>query len=302
MSAVPPAPGVGRSGALGPLLSAAAAAALFVCMDVTIKALAARYGAVQLTYFRFASGSVFAVVLWLALRTPMPTRAQWRLHLARCALLLVSLTLYFHALTLLPLAQAVAMGYLAPIFISVLAVVVLREQPSRWIWLALALGGAGAAVSLWPELMAARAPAAVDHDAGSRLIGLASAAAAAVAFSGVMVLSRLQAQQDSLPTILLLQNLLPLAALTPVVGFGWQPVAMADLGPIVLVGALATGGLLALTWAFRHLEASRVAPFEYTGLVWAGSLGYLVFGEVPTVWTLASAALIVGGCLLLLRR
>ena len=61
-------------------------------------------------------------------------------------------------------------------------------------------------------------------------------------------------------------------------------------------------GLLAVTWAFQHIEASKAAPVEYTGLVWAGLFGYFWFGEVPTAYTQASAALIVLGCLLLLRR
>ena len=60
--------------------------------------------------------------------------------------------------------------------------------------------------------------------------------------------------------------------------------------------------MLCITWAFSHIEASRAAPVEYTGLVWAALLGFLVFGEVPTVWSLSSAALITLGCLLLIRR
>ena len=75
-----------------------------------------------------------------------------------------------------------------------------------------------------------------------------------------------------------------------------------DPALILLAGALGTLGLLGLTHAFTRLEASRVAPLEYSGFVWAALLGYLLFGEVPTLTTAASAALIVGGCLLLLRR
>jgi S-adenosylmethionine uptake transporter len=223
------------------------------------------------------------------------------MHGLRCALLLVSLVSYFHALTVLPLAQAVAISYLAPIFVSLLAVFVLRERPSRGIWFALAMGLAGVLVSLWPELRAYRA-----EDAGAqgsaRLVGIASAALAALAFSGVMVLARLQAQRDSLWTILLVQNLLPCALLAwPAAAF-WRPLDAADLLPVVWIGACATVGLLALTYAFTHMEASRVAPLEYTSFVWAALLGYTLFGEVPSTATALSAALIVGGCLLLLRR
>lgn len=282
-----------RGGALLPLLAAALAAAAFVSMDATIKSLAPRYGAVQLTFFRFVAGSVFALAIWAWVRSPMPARDQWRLHALRCVLLLLSLTSYFHALTLLPLAQAVAMSYTAPIFISLLAMLLLGERPTRWIWIALALGLAGTGVALWPELQKAGNP---------RLEGLLAAAFAAVSFSGVMVLARVQAQRDSLWTILLLQNLLPTALLAAPAAWLWAPVTPGDLPAIALTGLLATVGLLAITWAFRHLEASRVAPMEYTGLLWAGLLGYALFGEVPSAATLASAALIVGGCLLLLRR
>ena len=82
----------------------------------------------------------------------------------------------------------------------------------------------------------------------------------------------------------------------------WQPMLASDIPILLLMGALATGGMLCITWAFSHIEASRAAPVEYTGLVWAALMGFLVFGEVPTVWTLSSAALITLGCLLLIRR
>jgi S-adenosylmethionine uptake transporter len=82
----------------------------------------------------------------------------------------------------------------------------------------------------------------------------------------------------------------------------WKPLQTADLLPIGLAGSFATVGLLSLTYAFTHLEASRVAPLEYTSFVWASGLGYFVFGEVPTAGTGLSAALIVAGCLLLMRR
>jgi drug/metabolite transporter (DMT)-like permease len=286
----PPVPGVPM---VWPLLAAALAAAAFISMDATVKSLAPRYGAVQLTFFRFASGLLFAVLIWAWWRSPLPTRDLWRLHLARSGLLLVTLVCYFYSLTVLPLAQAVAISYTAPIFISLLAMGVLHERPSRWIWLALAFGLAGTGVALWPELQRSASP---------QLLGLAAAAFSAVAFSGVMVLARMQAQRDSLGTILLIQNLLPTLALALPAALLWRELHLDDLPVILLAGGLATVGLLAITWAFKHLEASKAAPLEYTGLVWAGLLGYYLFGEVPTVYTLASATLIVLGCLLLLRR
>lgn len=269
------------------------AAAVFIAMDATIKSLTPRYGAMQLTFFRFASGAVFALAIWGWWRTPMPSAGLWRMHLLRSALLMLTLGTYFHALSLLDLAQAVAMGYTAPIFISLLAMLLLHERPSRWIWAALVLGFVGAGIALAPELQRSGSP---------RLVGLAYAGFSAISFAFVMVLTRRQAQRDNLPTFLLLQNLLPMAMLALPAALDWRPVAGGDLPAIVAVGALASIGLAAITWALRHMEASRIAPVEYSGFLWAAFLGYVVFGEVPSAYTLASAVAIVGGCLLLLKR
>jgi S-adenosylmethionine uptake transporter len=282
---------------LAALAAAALAAASFIAMDGTAKWLGERYGTAQVTFVRFAVGTLCAVPLWLGWRTPMPTRSQWRWHLLRSALLLVALLTWFHALKTLPLVQAVGVGYTAPLFISLLAMWALRERPSRWIWSALALGVLGVAVGLWPEIASTDAPGS-----DVRLWGMAAAGASAIAYAGVVVVARHQARQGGLWTILLVQNVLPMLVLAGPMGWLWQPMQPADVPVVLLMGAFATIGLLAINWAYSHIEASRAAPLEYTGLVWAGLLGWVAFGELPTGWNLASAALIVFGCLLLLRR
>lgn len=280
-----------------PLLAAAMAATCFIGMDSVIKLMAMRYDALQLSLFRFAGGSMFAVCLWAWKRSPLPSRAGWRLHFARSVLLLVSIVGYFHALTQLPLALAVTISYLSPIFVAALAIPVLKERPSVWIWAALGSGLTGVSIAVAPELIAA-----FDGVGTERLLGMASAAVAALSFAGVMLMARRQAGRDSMWTILLIQSLLPLLLLAGPAALDWRPVQRSDLALILAAGALGTLGLLCLTFAFTRLEASRVAPLEYSGFVWAVLLGYLLFGEVPTLPTLVSALMIVGGCLLLLRR
>ena len=282
---------------LRPLLCAVLAAASFVCMDSIIKLMAARYGAWQLAFFRFAGGSVFALLLWAWRRTPLPARSEWRLHLVRSVFLLFSLVGYFHALTVLPLALTVTISYLAPIFIAVLAVPLLGERPSPSIWFALAAGLGGVSISVWPELAGG-----LGGMNAQRLLGMASVAASALSFACVMLLARRQARRDAIWTILLIQSVLPMLLLAGPAAWRWAPVPPGDLGLILLAGGLGTLGLLSLTHAFTRLEASRVAPIEYTSFVWAAALGYLLFGEVPTLSTAASAAMIFGGCLMLLRR
>lgn len=290
-SAAPP-----RTTALA-LAAAVLAAATFIAMDGAAKWLGERYGTVQVTFLRFAFGTLYAVPLWLWWRTPLPTRSQWRWHLLRSLLLLVALLTWFHALNALPLVQAVGIGYTAPIFISLLAMWVLGERPSRWLWAALALGMSGVVVGLWPEL-------APTDAAGSeaRLWGMAAAGVSALAYAGVMVVARHQAQHGALWTILLVQNVVPMLLMAVPMGALWQPMRLSDVPILLLMGGFATIGMVAITWAYSHVEASRAAPLEYTGLVWAALLGWLVFGEMPTAWSVGSSALIVLGCLLLLRR
>ncbi len=280
-----------------PLLAGALAAASFVSMDSVIKLMAPRYDALQLSFFRFAGGSVFALLLWAWKRSPLPERDAWRLHVVRSLFLLVSLVGYFHALTQLPLALAVTISYLAPIFVSVLAIPVLKERPSSSIWFALALGLVGVSISLWPELHNG-----LQGKSAARLLGMLSAAVAAVSFAFVMLFARKQSRSDSVWTILLIQSILPLALLAAPAAWSWKPLLARDLLLILLAGGLGTLGLLCLTYAFTRLEASRVAPLEYSSFVWAAGLGYVLFDEVPTLTTALSAALIIGGCLLLLRR
>ncbi len=129
---------------------------------------------------------------------------------------------------------------------------------------ALALGGAGAAVSLWPELHGSATP---------KLMGLVAASFAVVAFAGVMALARVQPQRDSLWTIVFMQNLLPALALVGPAWALWQPLQLSALPIIGLIGGVGTIGLLAVTWAFQHIEASKAPPLEHTGLLWAGLPG-----------------------------
>ena len=213
--------------------------------------------------------------------------------MVRSLFLLVSLVGYFHALTLLPLAQTVTTSYLAPIFVSVLAVPFLNERPSGSIWLALGFGLAGIGISVLPEWRGGSAGLST-----ARLLGMASAATAALSFACVMLLARCQSNRDSVWTILLLQTVPPMLLLAAPAAWAWNPVPASDSALILLAGGLGTLGLLSLT----HLEASRVAPLEYGSFVWAAGLGYLLFDEVPTPATAASAALIVAGYLMLLRR
>jgi S-adenosylmethionine uptake transporter len=297
-------------------LAALAAVACFVCMDVLIKLLSPRYGAMQLAWLRFASGSVFAVGLFVMVRalaapalTAWPDARSWKLHLLRGVLLIVSISSYFYALKQLPLITAVTVSYIAPVFVAVLAMLFLRERPDARVWLALAFGFSGVAVSGWAEHSGTALLTQADR--AHTLLGIAAGVASALAFAGVLTVGRLQAQRDPPWTLLLVQNLLAWAcstALLAAAGLAAAPSQAAgfhihpgDWTLVVAVGLFATAGVLCLTYAFARLEANRVAPLEYTGLVWAALLGHLVLGEQPDRWDALAALLVLAGCAVLIR-
>ena len=117
-----------------------------------------------------------------------------------------------------------------------------------------------------------------------------------------MVLLRARAAKDPVVTIVALQNGVPAAILAIPAWWVWVPPTGRDAALFLAIGTLGVGGHLLLARAFSKAEAARLAPLEYTALVWAVLLGFTVFGEVPTATTLAGAALIVGGALVASRR
>jgi S-adenosylmethionine uptake transporter len=117
-------------------------------------------------------------------------------------------------------------------------------------------------------------PPTLPGSDAQRIVGLLSAAVSAVSYSGVVVLARHQAQRDALWTILLVQNLLPTAGAGRAHGLALAAAGGRRHRPGAADGPAGHGGLLGITWAFSHIEASRAAPVEYTGFVWAALLGF----------------------------
>ena len=125
---------------------------------------------------------------------------------------------------------------------------------------------------------------------------------AAVTYALAMVLLRARAAKDPVVTIVALQNAVPGLILLVPAWFVWVPPTGPDLALFAVIGTLAVMGHLLLARAFAKAEAARLAPLEYTALIWAALIGYASFGEVPTLATFAGAVLIIGAALMASRR
>jgi S-adenosylmethionine uptake transporter len=218
-----------------------------------------------------------------------------KLHVTRGVLTTFMGLLFFWGLARVPLAQAIALAFIAPLIALYLASVLLKERVGpRTIGASLlAFGGV---------LLIFVGQARADLGPGA-LLGSLAVLLSAVCYAVNIIMMRRQSQAAGPLEIAFFQNLTVAAVLLlclPLVG---TSVPASEHWPALLSAAvLSTVSLLLLSWAYARAEASYLAATEYTAFLWAALLGWLVFGEGLSAWTLAGAALIVAGCLLAARR
>jgi len=203
--------------------------------------------------------------------------------------------LFFWGLARVPLAQAIALAFIAPLIALFLAAGFLGEKIGPRTIGASLIAFAGVAL-----IFVGQAQADLGREA---VLGSFAILVSAVCYAVNIILMRQQALVANPIEIAFFQNLIVAALLLaawPVMGGADFPPA--DQIPFVLLAAfLSTASLLLLSWAYARAEASYLAATEYTSFLWAMLFGWLVFGEGVSLYTLAGAALIVAGCFLAAR-
>ncbi|WP_315762009.1 DMT family transporter [Sphingomonas sp. Y38-1Y] len=277
--------------AVSPALAFAAAVAgiaVFSGMDAIMKGLVLGIGAYTALFWRNVVGVVLSGVPYFARPRPPLSRAGIRLHLARGVITTVMSWLFFWGLARVPMAQAIALSHIAPLLSLFLAAWLLGETIGRRTILASLIAFAGVLV-----ILAGQANAEMGPDA---FRGAVAVLASALCYAVNIILMRRQSQLTGPGEIAFFQSLIVAAVYA--IGAPW----LADWPEgrwVEIVGAacLAVVSLALLGWAYAHAPASVLAPSEYTAFIWASILGFIVFGESLSVWTLAGAVLIIGGCL-----
>ncbi|WP_312527499.1 DMT family transporter [Paracoccus sp. (in: a-proteobacteria)] len=260
----------------------------FTLMDATAKYLAGRYHPVQIVWSRFFIN--FAVVLIFVgprLRSTIRSACP-QIQLLRGLAQLGSVGLFFTSLAYIGLAEATAIMDCNPVLITLGAALFLGESigPRRLVGIIVALIGA---------LIIIRPGAGVFQPAAILpLLG-------AFTYAGGAILTRL-ARADSTATSVLWTATIGTIATSLFVPFFWQPIAANDIWAFVAVGLFGTIAQALLIRAFTLAEASAVAPFGYTGLVWAGFWGWLFWGSIPDFWTLFGAVVVVSAGLYVWAR
>ena len=266
--------------------------ALFSAMDAVMKGLSLALGAFNAVFWRMLVGLLLSGVLYFALRAPRPSREAMRFHIIRGLVGSVMALTFFWGIARLPLAEAVALTFIAPLISLYLAAVLLGEPVGKRAVLASAIGFAGVLV-----IVGARAGTPGDRD----LWGAASIIVSAMLYAYNIVLMRQQALVARPLEIAFYQYVVVVAVLALAAPFLAELPPAGEWPELVFAAVLALISLMLLAWAYRRAEAHRLAPVEYTALLWAALFGFLVFSEEVGLTTLAGAALIVGGCILAAR-
>jgi drug/metabolite transporter (DMT)-like permease len=270
--------------------------ALFVAMAAILKATAAEVPPGEQVFFR----SAFAIpvtVIWLALRGDLrrglrvasPMGHVWRGLIGTCAM-----GLMFAGIGILPLPEATAIGYAAPLLVVIFAAMFLGEEVRAFRLAAVALGLLGVLIILSPRLSGVgEARAAVGA-----MVSLMGAVFAALAQIFIRKLTKTETTSAIVFWFSCTATVLSLATLP----FGWVMPPVWAVALLVLAGLIGGVAQILLTSAYRAADASIVAPFEYASMLIALAVGYLVFDEVPTLVMLGGAALVIAAGVLIVWR
>lgn len=245
---------------------------LFTGMQVTVRHVSEELHPFEIAFFRNFFGLLVVSPLLFRFGFGVLQTPKLKLHALRGALQTAGMMLFFTALTLAPLAQTVALSFTAPLFTTILAIVILRERAGWRRWAALIAGFVGAWIVIRPGLAVV--------NTGALLVILSSCV-----WAGSMIIIKILSRTESSLTITLYMGLFmaPLSLIPAL--FVWQWPGGQALMFLVLVGAFGGLGHLALAQAFKESDATAVLPYDFTRLIWASALGFLVFAEVPDLWT-----------------
>ncbi len=275
-------------------LAACLGMVLFAVMDTAMKALVLSIGAYNTLLWRCLIGVGLGGGLYAGGRAPRPSRAALRLHIQRGIIVAGMAMLWFWAIAYLPLAEAAALSFIAPLIALYLAAVLLGERIGRPAIVASLLGIAGVVV-----IMIGRFGSGVYDD--NALWGALAVFASAILYAYNLILARQQAQIASPTEIAFFQSAIMFATLalaSPWLAI-WPDAAHWPL--LALAAALGTTSLLLLSWAYARAQAQVLIPVEYTVFVWLALLGWWFFDEPLTIPVLIGTALIVTGCLIAAR-
>lgn len=242
---------------------------LFNILNATAKWLAADYSVIEITFFR----NVFAFLpclVWVLAGPGLGSLRTGRLglHVFRGTAGLGSMLLVFTSFSLLPIADAVAISFATPLFLTALSVPFLGEKVGIHRWSAVIIGFAGILVMAHPS------------GVGTHL-GFITAVSSTVLNAIILVTVRRLGRTEAPLTIIFYQAFVGTIGATMILPFGWKTPDLASFALFASMGLVGVIGHFCLTQGFRYAAVAVVGPFNYTGLIWATLFGFLLWGDLP---------------------
>jgi len=268
--------------------------ATFSAMDAVMKGLVLAIGTYVTLFWRSLAGMLMTGALFASSKPRRPDRKTMRIHATRGLLGSVMAATFFWGLARVPMAQAIALAFIAPLIALFLAVGILKESVSPRLVGASLVAFSGVVVILFGQ-----AQADLGREA---LLGSIAILASAGCYAVNIILMRQQSLAAPPVEASFFQSLfmfIGMIAAVPFLGIHLPPT---DRVPMIVFAAfLATTSLLLLSWAYGRAQASYLATTEYTSFLWAALFGWIFFSERVSPFTVAGAAMIIGGCLLAAR-
>jgi len=266
-----------------------AASILFSCMAATVKTVGARLDSFQIAFFRCAFGLIVILPFMLRAGPEVFRTRRPVLHTLRALTGVTAMFCGFYSITHLPLADATAISFAKPLFMILLAVLFLGETVRWRRWTATAVGFVGVLIMINPG------EHGLDPAMAAALFGTLCVAVV------VVLVKRLSSTEAPL-TILFTFGIVSTIVSAVPAAFVWQAPTWIELMLLVLIGCLGAAGQSCAIRGFRVGEATAVVPFDYSRLLFAGALGFVLFGDIPTAETLMGAGLIVASTLYIALR
>jgi S-adenosylmethionine uptake transporter len=275
-------------------VAALGAVAMLSIMDAVMKHLVIAIGIIAVSIWRSIANLAISSALYLPLRSCWPSRPTLKIHVARGILVTVMAFLFFWGIGRVPLAQSIALTFIAPLIALLLAALFLDEQIGPRSILGSVVAFAGVVVIVLGQARA-------EPGAGV-LLGTAAILGSALCYAANIVLMRRQALAAKPLEINFFQSLTVMALWLLALPFVGLPQWPGSQSTWVLVAALmSTGGTLLFAFGYARGEASYLAVTEYSGFLWASLFGWIVFQEPVSAYTLSGALMIVGGCTIAVR-
>jgi len=266
---------------------------MFAIMFAAVRWLGPHFPIGEIVFFRSTLGlPVIVVAAYMSGGLHLLATRRVDSHALRSIAGVISMYCNFTAYTLLPLADVTAIGFAAPLFIVMLAALFLRERVHIYRWSAVVIGFIGVLAIIGPGARGASGATV------GVMYALTSAALAALA---MIFLRRMSAHEHS--TAIAFYFMLTAAVISLfTLPFGWN-MPTGPEGWVLITSGVAGGiGQLFLSFSYRYGEASLLAPFDYTAMIWAVLLGYFVFGELPMANVWVGAVIVISAGLLILWR